>query len=150
MFRPQRKGKSQQETKEVGNAVELVRHSGYFDAEWYARTYQVEEDPLEHFMKNFQTNNPSRHFSVARYYAEYKGVAKRGLNPLVHYLRHGRYEGRTAFPTDDLEAILRRKEIFEKKELSKLRVLYVSSTGKPLARFRMLLYATAAITRLRC
>lgn len=119
--------------KKAQELRQLVRHSGYFDAEWYARTYQVEEDPLEHFMKNFQTNNPSRHFSVARYYAEYKGVAKRGLNPLVHYLRHGRYEGRTAFPTDDLEAILRRKEIFEKKELRKLRVLYVSSTGKPLA-----------------
>lgn len=150
MFRPQRKGKSQQETKEVGNAVELVRHSGYFDAEWYARTYQVEEDPLEHFMKNFQTNNPSRHFSVARYYAEYKGVAKRGLNPLVHYLRHGRYEGRTAFPTDDLEAILSRKEIFEKKNSVSSGCCTCPAPENRWLRFRMLLYATAAITRLRC
>ncbi len=41
--------------------------------------------------------NPSPLFDATRYLFDNPDVAAAGINPLLHYLRHGRSEGRVIF-----------------------------------------------------
>lgn len=71
-----------------------------FDTSWYARTYASElkagDNPLLDFIRHSPARNPGPHFDAVRYLEEYPDVAASGLHPLFHYLRFGRFEGRSA------------------------------------------------------
>lgn len=48
--------------------------------------------------------NPSSDFDGNRYLDRHRDVKEAGVNPLVHYLRHGRDEGREVFPASTVKA----------------------------------------------
>jgi len=81
----------------------LIRGSGLWDQAWYQSQYPAAvtyEDPLDHFLdRGFSSGcNPSELFSVAWYTTTYTDIDPHRVNPLVHYLRHGRREGRRPRP----------------------------------------------------
>ena len=71
-----------------------------FETNWYARTYasvlKREDNPLLDFIRHSPARNPGPQFDAARYLEDYPDVAASGANPLAHYLRFGRFEGRSA------------------------------------------------------
>ena len=82
----------------------LVRNSGFFDADWYREQLPKlgdNVDPLDHFLKKggFEGRSPSANFDTKLYLLWYADVRKSGLNPLVHYLLHGKAEKRRYLAT---------------------------------------------------
>lgn len=79
----------------------MVRASGFFDADWYARTYPEaggSRGALTHFLQSgaAKGHDPGPKFSTSAYLATNPDVREAGCNALVHYLRFGRDEGRGA------------------------------------------------------
>lgn len=77
--------------------------SGLFDEEWYLAQYpEVREmgSPVGHYLTAGwkEGKNPSPRFHTWKYLYAYPDVRQSGMNPLVHYLSHGRAEGRFCFP----------------------------------------------------
>ena len=77
----------------------MIRASGLFDENWYAETYgevSGDADGLAHYLKSGAKKgfDPGPRFSTNAYLAENPDVRDAGTNPLVHYLRFGRHEGR--------------------------------------------------------
>lgn len=77
------------------------RPNPLFNPDYYAEQTGI-NDPVEallHFCREgWQKGiNPSRGFLVGPYLEAYPDIAESGVNPLWHYLRHGRAEGRRAF-----------------------------------------------------
>jgi glycosyltransferase involved in cell wall biosynthesis len=80
-------------------SILLVKSSQLFDAEWYCREAGINSertDPAKHYLTIGAGRglNPSREFDGAWYLQRYDDVRRSGSNPLVHYLRCGRLEGR--------------------------------------------------------
>ena len=78
----------------------LVCASGLFDKEWYTdQYYQDVSDsgmsPFQHFYKRgfLKAYSPSKRFCSKRYWAAYPSVARKQENPLLHYLKKGRFNG---------------------------------------------------------
>jgi 4-hydroxybenzoate polyprenyltransferase len=74
---------------------------GGVDREWYRKAYpDVGEDcdPAEHYalVGWREGRDPNAEFSTTGYLVRYPDIARTGGNPLLHYLEHGRYEGRTS------------------------------------------------------
>ena len=87
---------------DLAEDIELIRCSGLFEPEWYAGRYgELPEriGPVEHYLTVGAQRgyDPGPRFSTRRYLEGYPDIARAGVNPLVHYLRHGRDEGRTPF-----------------------------------------------------
>jgi hypothetical protein len=88
-------------TPRVELELDAILASGLFDAQWYAARYGVEgteHELVEDFLV-MSAQDPLRRpgplFSGAFYSIEHPDT--RGVNPLVHYVRHGMREGRRAF-----------------------------------------------------
>lgn len=84
-------------------AVSLVAGSDLFDADWYRARDPALADAAsaaEHYvvLGGAQGRPASPRFDSALYLSAHTDVRENGLNPLVHYLRHGRDEGREIFP----------------------------------------------------
>lgn len=78
-------------------AAEIVA-SGFFDEEWYRARYGVAsaEDALAHFLGHaLEGHSPGPLFDGGYYLESNADIRETGVNPLVHYLRHGRAEGRS-------------------------------------------------------
>jgi len=79
---------------------QLVIDSGLFDVKWYSQKYpdvaMVGMDAIEHYLwiGALLGRDPSEHFSTSGYLVEHFDVAAAGTNPLLHFLRWGRAEGR--------------------------------------------------------
>jgi GT2 family glycosyltransferase len=88
----------------MARQVRAIRESELFDAAWYrARVRETGEalaDPAEHYCRigAFQGLDPGPRFSSAGYWEANPDVALAGLNPLAHYLLHGRAERRPVAP----------------------------------------------------
>ncbi|WP_253939412.1 glycosyltransferase [Halomonas sp. THAF5a] len=86
----------------MSDQCRLLRESDWFDADWYRRQPALQEcqdascDPVTHYLTRGAAAGlaPGPGFDGAWYLAHYPDVAEAGLNPLVHFLRHGRHEGR--------------------------------------------------------
>jgi hypothetical protein len=95
------------------NDVELIKNSKFFDIEFYRKTNSnvTTENAITHYLKigGFNGRNPSLYFDSDAYLVAYPDVVQSGLNPLVHFLRHGRREQRWKGV----------KPFFEKREQSK-------------------------------
>lgn len=80
--------------------IEIIRNSDFFDSEWYLEQYpdikKLGIDPAEHYLwLGARLNrNPSLKFNTYSYLKANTDVAKSRLNPLLHYEKHGREEGR--------------------------------------------------------
>ena len=75
----------------------IIRDSGLFDDAWYIKTYAPSGgDALSHYLKTGakQGFDPGPRFSTKAYLADNPDVREAGTNPLLHYLRFGRDEGR--------------------------------------------------------
>lgn len=81
-------------------AIEEIRRSVFFDENWYLRNYedvqQLSMCPIEHFswIGHRLMRNPGPSFSVAHYLTDHPDVRASGVNPLLHYIRTGKAEGR--------------------------------------------------------
>ena len=90
--------------KEEHKQIELIRDSGFFDAEWYLNEYSdigIEGiDPIEHYFYHGaeEGRNPSAVFDTKYYLNENPDVMVNGDNPLVHYVNYGKAEGRKTVP----------------------------------------------------
>jgi len=82
----------------------IIASSALFDAEWYAKTYEVSGDPAEHYLtKGWKLKfDPSRAFSTHEYLELYPDIAAVGMNPLLHYELYGKSEGRQCSIDDDM------------------------------------------------
>jgi hypothetical protein len=83
----------------------LIEKSGLFDAEWNPVQYlDIAEDknfarePARHYLKfgGFKGCNPGPDIGSAFYLGLYPDVRESGMNPLVHYLKFGKDQGREA------------------------------------------------------
>jgi glycosyltransferase involved in cell wall biosynthesis len=78
--------------------LKVIRESKYFDSKWYKKKYleNTNENPERHYLHTgFKMNyDPSPLFSTGTYYHENPDVLASGMNPLLHYERYGRKEGR--------------------------------------------------------
>ena len=87
--------------RQYARDLHLIETSTYFDPAWYAQHLAVPTDT--------SPNNAARHyllhganagmdpgplFSSSQYLASNPDVALAGMNPLVHFLRYGQFEGR--------------------------------------------------------
>lgn len=93
---------------QVLEAIGPTEAGSLFDPAYYlselARSDQIDNiksNPdlktlLAHYLSTGweQGRDPSRHFSTDFYLRAYEDVAESGINPLVHYIRYGRAEGR--------------------------------------------------------
>lgn len=117
----------------VGHSTAKLRYeiskSGYFNAEWYLSHYaellndpEAVGDPLGHFLSKgvSEQRNPGPGFNTEWYLEEYEDVRASGMNPLVHYLRHGRQEER--WPTPYLGGMQGHSSLFN--DLAQYRVIY--------------------------
>jgi Methyltransferase domain len=88
--------------------VKLIEKSGLFDAEWYKARYpdlnaskKARNNPALHYylFGGFEARDPSDKFNSGWYLQQNPDVIEAGINPLVHYLLHGKAEGRLPKPT---------------------------------------------------
>lgn len=80
--------------------LQLIERSKYFDKDWYIEKYpEAKESGLSaaeyfHLYGWRQGNDPSEKFSVREYLAINKDVALAEVDPLWHYEKNGKFEGR--------------------------------------------------------
>jgi lipopolysaccharide biosynthesis protein len=76
----------------------LLAASGRFDSAYYRAAYPDAGDPLWDYVTRSRNGarNPNATFDSAYYLAMNPEVAAQGLDPFIHYLRHGEAEGRRA------------------------------------------------------
>jgi len=84
----------------------LAARSGLFDPAFYARQLVGRDDeararkaPWRHYLRHgaFEGLDPGPDFDSDWYLARNRDVQSAGLNPLVHYVQHGRAEGRLPY-----------------------------------------------------
>ena len=81
--------------------ADLVRHSEFFDADWYLLNNPDVEasgmDPAVHYVRFgvAGNRNPSPYFINEEYYSLHNDVRASKMNPLVHFERFGKREGRS-------------------------------------------------------
>ena len=77
---------------------QILDNSELFDKKWYIDTYfnGQDIDAVAHYMcLGWKEGcNPSKSFDTDFYLKKYKDIAKSGQNPLLHYIKHGKEEGR--------------------------------------------------------
>ena len=84
-----------------GVDIEAVRGSGLFDEVWYLNRFpdvsMIGMDAAEHYLwiGARLRRNPSPDFDGNAYFAANEDVAESGVNPLLHYVRYGKEEGRS-------------------------------------------------------
>lgn len=91
---------NESEGAQEGDAADvgLIARSGLFDASFYGQTSQLvrlpEDDLIRHYLQNWSTHfiEPSTHFDGRRYQSLYLGD-NFDLPPLLHFLKHGMFQG---------------------------------------------------------
>jgi len=82
----------------------LIQESELFDAGWYIKYYGLDlgnkEAAVQHYLKYGVEKglNPSVRFDANLYLARNPDIKRAGVNPLLHYLKFGRNEGRAFEP----------------------------------------------------
>lgn len=89
--------------RRLAQDLRLLKSSAYFDEAWYRQQYAGALGHLfscaEHYLLHGAGMgfDPGPLFSTKGYLQAHADVAQAGMNPLVHFLRYGQYEGR--FPS---------------------------------------------------
>lgn len=78
----------------------IIQRPILFDEEWYKKTYNIKENAREHYYQKgyILGYNPSPDFNTNAYLNAYPDVKAAKMNPLDHYIRYGKKEGRKIFP----------------------------------------------------
>lgn len=98
-----------------------IKNSPLFDADYYRAYLKGDEDPIQHYInKGYLVNNPSPDFSTSLYLQEYPEVADSGINPLYHYIKYGRSEGRICTQNELVYRTLKTSELFDEDYYSNL------------------------------
>ncbi|MDR2337988.1 MAG: glycosyltransferase family 92 protein [Deltaproteobacteria bacterium] len=90
----------------INQGVILVKQSSYFNSFWYRTSYPYRITkimfPAKHYFKiGWKQNlNPSLKFSTQLYLDNNLDVKQAGLNPLYHYEKYGKQEGRSVFSVE--------------------------------------------------
>ena len=96
--------------KEIRDHVQIINDSGLFDSPWYLKQYpdiadnpESAKNPVLHYLQlgGFEGRNPSKKFDTLWYLEQNEDVALEGFNPLIHYILHGKSEGRLSKPVSD-------------------------------------------------
>ena len=90
-----------------------INNSGLFDAEFYKNTYEdVSGDALNHYLNKgyLEGKFPSLDFDPDFYLKTYPDVAQAKINPLLHFIVHGRNEGKIS---QQSYCVRRKEEICE-------------------------------------
>lgn len=98
------------QTPEQKADVDLLLASPHFDPAWYGQLNGIGKTHRHaalHYLIFGAARGlaPSQAFDGDRYIKTYPDVRDAGMNPLLHYIRHGESERRLAFPTDAPEQI---------------------------------------------
>lgn len=85
----------------LADDVALITESGLFDTDYYRHFHPdlpEDADLVRHYLRfgARRGDDPGELFSTSGYQRQNVDVAKSGANPLLHYLRFGRHEGRIA------------------------------------------------------
>ncbi|NPC43242.1 glycosyltransferase [Nocardioides sp. zg-1230] len=85
----------------LADDIALIVESGLFDPDYYRHFHPdlpEDADLVRHYLRfgARRGDDPSELFSTTGYQRQNVDVAKSGANPLLHYLRFGRHEGRIA------------------------------------------------------
>ncbi|MEE3026279.1 MAG: glycosyltransferase family 2 protein [Pseudomonadota bacterium] len=93
----------------------LIRRSGKFDESFYIKNYsqigsEGIKNPVRHYLIEGASlgYNPTTWFNSSWYVEQYEDVKEHQFNPLVHYIMHGRREGRKPNP-NQFESTLEKK-----------------------------------------
>jgi hypothetical protein len=89
-------------SRKLQREINLVRSSGLFDEMFYLLQYpdiaESGTDPVQHYLESgsMEHRNPSASFDTERYLELNPDVASHPaqINPLIHYIKFGRAEGR--------------------------------------------------------
>ena len=77
------------------------RPNRFFDPDWYRGSYPDvgTMSPILHYARigRAELRDPGPVFGVKDYLAAYPDVARTGMDPVEHYIRYGRREGRPLF-----------------------------------------------------
>lgn len=88
---------------------EIIKRSHLFDEAWYSKEYLEGKpsDSIKHYLDiGYEKNyNPTPHFNTAWYLENNPDVKKSGMNPFVHFIMHGRKEGRVPSATFDIKKL---------------------------------------------
>lgn len=83
-----------------------ISASKLFDKEWYRNQYPEvgSKNPVKHYIKEgwLQGKNPSPAFSTDKYLCAYPDVRAKHMNPLEHYLFHGKRKGKICFSVSQI------------------------------------------------
>jgi O-antigen biosynthesis protein len=127
------------ERHNLANEVALARTSGLFDADYYLRQWPdlaaVRCDPIEHYLKEgwHHNSDPGPDFSTGCYLGINGDVRAKGVNPLIHYIKYGRREGRQSVPSRRRDEINRERPIAPTSEhWNRLTEAWRSSSTVPL------------------
>jgi FMN phosphatase YigB (HAD superfamily) len=85
----------------IAKAFKLAKSEGLFDYNWYQEHYGQFPHELaafnDYLEKSKSSNvNPSAHFDTEYYQRSNVDIYLNGISPLLHYMYHGRYEGRAS------------------------------------------------------
>ena len=90
-------------------ALSVIRKAEALDGTYYRRQLPFWQRllllrPALHYLRTGwkQGLAPNSHFHTGWYLARYPDVAASGINPLVHFLNYGMYEGRAPAPNGDI------------------------------------------------
>lgn len=108
----------------------VIEGSYYFDEEWYRERYHVSGNVITHYGEHAECCNPSLMFNSSAYLEAYPDVKKAKVNPLLHYEKYGKHEGRYPFPVSLEETTSRLRQKLKDGEISGLKILYVSTTQR--------------------
>lgn len=94
----------------------LIANSSLFDADWYRQQIPVLDgdiDLVDHYLDKggFEGRPASEGFDGEMYLARYFDVRRSGMNPLVHFLLHGKMEGRRHFTVAESRQLRQRHAI---------------------------------------
>ncbi|UAK24995.1 glycosyltransferase [Sphingomonas nostoxanthinifaciens] len=137
---------------ELAAERELIATSNLFDERYYrAQGPAFEGDAIVHFCTTGwrEQKSPSEAFDVGFYLATYPDVAQAGVNPLVHWLRYGRPEGRNALPPHlALEAEAPRRRAWDQPSaINSPSIIFIthegSQTGAPMVLLSLLRWLRA-------
>jgi FMN phosphatase YigB (HAD superfamily) len=84
-------------------AYNMAVKSGLFDLEWYEAhcgKFPHALDAFEDYLEKscFSNVNPSANFDTEFYMRANTDIYHHGISPLIHYMYHGKYEGRNSSP----------------------------------------------------
>ncbi|MDM0017556.1 glycosyltransferase family 4 protein [Variovorax saccharolyticus] len=100
-----------QPSKSDSEALEAIAASELFDASWYRKTYGDLRglDPAEHYVSVGAALgwSPSPEFNGIAYSRVHKDIGT--MNPLLHYLRYGRVEGRRLCISRSIKDVIQRE-----------------------------------------